>query len=122
MVAPPSLSLMPRRASIRPISTRAPGIARRSFIAGIREWPPASTFASGFPARIATASWTDDGRWYSNCVGYTSTPLRESFRAIPRILRRLHCPPHPFRREGHIDVLDPEVLDGIDDRVRHGWC
>ena len=55
----------------------------RSFIAGSRLWPPASTLASLFACSSATASATVVGRWYEKLVVYIAqAPLRASRIAV----------------------------------------
>ncbi len=57
------------------ISTRWAGKARRSFIIGMRLWPPARTLASSpSSARVASASSRDAGAEYSNAAGYITPP------------------------------------------------
>ena len=63
--------LMPRSSAMPPRSTSACGTARRSFIIGIRLWPPASGLASSpRSASRATASlmevWPVIGEWAWN--------------------------------------------------------
>ena len=75
IVIVPSLHVTPLLSSPRwPMSTSSAGEASRSFISGIRLCPPASTFASSFPARSDTASCTEPARWYSVCVAYMAYP------------------------------------------------
>jgi hypothetical protein len=53
-----------------------PGVAKRSFISGMRLWPPASTFASSPRSEsVAITSSSVDGAEYSNLAGYTIAPL-----------------------------------------------
>ena len=51
MVSP--LFEIPRSSGILPMSTTADGVASRSFINGIRLWPPASSFAPGLRGQQA---------------------------------------------------------------------
>ena len=51
-------SSMPVRPSIWPMSMMSDGLASRSFIAGISEWPPARSLASGFLASRLAACRT----------------------------------------------------------------
>jgi hypothetical protein len=55
MRRPPPSSAISSRPPIRLMSTRVPGAAKRSFMSGIRLWPPASTFASS-PRCASSAS------------------------------------------------------------------
>ena len=56
-------TVIPRRSSIPPTSTRTPGGANRNFISGICDWPPASTLASSpCSARAATAAPAESAR------------------------------------------------------------
>ena len=55
-------SSMPDRPSIWLRSTRSEGLASRSFITGISEWPPARSFASAFLASRLAACRTVVGR------------------------------------------------------------
>jgi hypothetical protein len=49
--------------AIRPMSTTLAGCAARSFMAGMRLWPPATSLASGSEERSSTASATEAARW-----------------------------------------------------------
>jgi hypothetical protein len=67
-------SLRMTRSSLRScMSTRCSGLARRSFIIGIRLCPPATTRAS-WPCCVnrPMASCRDCGRWYANGAGINS--------------------------------------------------
>src|SRR5262245_51798618 len=98
------------------MSTITRGLARRSFIAGIRLCPPASTFASS-PCRasMATASSMVEGRKYSKLAGYISSSNSNGHDGT-----HLHRPPDPFRRQRKIKVFDPERLQRIHNGVRDG--
>ena len=62
-ILPPS-SLMPDSVWRNwPMSTMSDGLAKRSFMAGSRVWPPAISLASPFLASSVAASATVDGRW-----------------------------------------------------------
>ena len=73
MQRPPSAASMPLSAPMCPMSTSTAGVARRSFIIGIRLWPPASTFAPSLSARSCTASATEPALWYVVCAGYMAS-------------------------------------------------
>src|SRR5688500_14663350 len=77
MVIFPDASI-PTRPPMPPRSTRDDGDARRSFIAGNSECPPASSFASGSAARRLAAACTLSGLWYSNWFGNTAIPPSSS--------------------------------------------
>ena len=56
---------------MRLMSTRWAGAAKRSFIMGMRLWPPASTLPSSpNSSRAARAPSRVSGAWYSNAGGY----------------------------------------------------
>src|SRR3979411_160223 len=85
-------------------SIRSVGDDRRSFIACTRLWPPARDLPSSFLKARARASFTVEGRWYSNAC-------------IANLLGCLvHGAPHGLRRGGHRDVPHAE---GVGDRVHH---
>src|SRR5215510_13301283 len=63
-------SLMPLRPGILRRSMRFLGWARRSFIMGMRLWPPATSLASSSLPSRPSASFTVEGLWYSNEAGY----------------------------------------------------
>ena len=77
-IASPSF-LMPFSSAMPPRSTSVPGLARRSFIAPTRLWPPASALPPVF-ASAAAASATDFGALVVECV-HDSSPLRSVLRA-----------------------------------------
>src|SRR6266850_2414935 len=85
-------------------SIRSVGEDSRSFIACTRLWPPARYLPSSFLEARARASFTFEGRWYSNaCIAILLGSLA-------------HGAPHGLRRGGHREVLDAE---GIGDGVHH---
>src|ERR1700745_2438801 len=98
------------------MSTSTAGCAKRSFIIGKRECPPAMSFApSSFWASAATASTKVRGRTYSKAAGIIGSPLR------------LGCAdraPHLGRGQGHVDMRDAKgakcVADRTDDDRRRG--
>src|SRR5258705_11646771 len=112
--APPS-SLIPERPETFRRSTRCLGWARRSFMAGSRLWPPASSLASSLwrPSR-SSASLTVPGVWYSNWAGYMSaSPLLPGFGGLGSL-------PDPLGRQRHgIDVVHAEPRQGVHHRVDH---
>jgi hypothetical protein len=56
-------TLMPDRSAARPTSTSTDGAASRSFMSGISDWPPASSFASSpASARAAMAASAESAR------------------------------------------------------------
>src|SRR5215831_12176017 len=59
------------------MSTRWPGLARRSFMSGMRLWPPERILASA-PSltRRPVASSIVRGAWYSKGPGIMSAPFR----------------------------------------------
>ncbi len=59
---PSSLTVTWSRSGTALMSTSAAGAASRIESSGTRLWPPASTFASGSPARVSSASARDPGR------------------------------------------------------------
>src|SRR5213075_1201852 len=76
---------------------RCAGEASRSFISGIRLWPPASSLASSpsWPSSVIASSRLD-GLWYSNAVGITIVLL-------------------VGRNGGRLARLVGGVLDGVND-------
>src|ERR1051325_3042692 len=59
------------------MSTRCSGDAKRSFINGMRLWPPARTLASGpWSDSRPNASSSDEGQWYWNAVGSITNLLQ----------------------------------------------
>src|SRR6266704_2496142 len=99
---PPS-SLIPESPETFRRSTRCLGWARRSFIAGSRLCPPASSLASSlYLARRSTASFTVPALWYSNWAGYIGVSLLLRFGGLDGL-------PDPLRRERHgFDVVNAE--------------
>src|SRR5262245_26582496 len=101
---------------MRPMSTTTFGRASRSFIAGIRLWPPASTFASSpYRLRSATASSTVDGRVYSKFEGYISDSCHGA-------LHRYCCmcldgSPDALRRQRQIQMSDADRIERVEHRV-----
>src|SRR5262249_26824902 len=115
----PLSSLIPVRPGTLRRSIRCLGCARRSFIIGIRLWPPARILASSSLPRSFSASATLAGAWYSNAAGYMgASPLAAGLRGLDGL-------PHTLGRERHrLDMVDAEraqrVDDGIHDRGRGG--
>src|SRR5690348_11041400 len=111
---PPS-SLMPERPETLRRSTRCFGWASRSFMAGSRLCPPASSLASSLwrPSR-SSASFNVPGVWYSNWAGYMSaSPLLLRFGGLGGL-------PDPLRRQRHgVDVVHAEPRQGVHHRVDH---
>src|SRR6478752_9547018 len=95
-------------------------------MAGISEWPPASTLASGSLARIAIASSTLDGRTYSNCDGYTPcSPFLvgiagASAASSTLLFCLVHCHPDSLRGHWHLNILDAQVPHRVDHCIRDG--
>src|SRR5919205_2894446 len=86
---------------MRLMSISTAGMARRSFISGSSECPPARTFASSpCSTSAATASSTDVGRTYSNAPGIMPTPRWRSSGARSG----MRCPrmPSRARSSGHL--------------------
>ena len=76
----PSASSMWSRPGIRLMSTISAGVANRSFISGIRLWPPARTFASSpCSASSESASSSDAGAAYSKLAGNITLLSRNAF-------------------------------------------
>src|SRR6516225_7621806 len=97
---------------MRLMSTTCLGWASRSFIIGRRLWPPARSLASSrCRDRSPTASSTLATRWYSKLAGYMAPPLL--------LLGRLDRRPDARRRQGQIDVGDPEGGERVDHGVGH---
>src|SRR5207247_2750746 len=72
----PSSSRMYASPGIALMSMTCLGVARRSFISGIRLWPPDSTLASSPSlASSCVASPIDVGAWYSKAAGIIGGPL-----------------------------------------------
>src|SRR5262245_29733943 len=92
------------------------GWASRSFIIGIRLWPPARSLASSLCLpRRASASFTLVGAWYSNAAGYI---VRSP--GLPGALRALNGVPHPLGRQRHrLDVIHTEPGERVHDRIHH---
>src|ERR1700732_997634 len=111
---PPS-SLMPESPETFLRSTRCLGGARRSFMAGSRLCPPASSLASSLwrPSR-SSASFIVPGVWYSNWAGYMSvSPLLLRFSGLEGL-------PDSLRRHRHrVDVVHSEARQGVHHRVDH---
>ena len=117
----------------------ARGAASRSRSTGSRLCPPASTLASSpASASARTASSTVVGRdvverrrdhWTSSLrvvrVDRAEAGTPASAVSTGGLLRwRRPCavldgPPHPLRRARHLDVVDAEVADRVDDGVDH---
>src|SRR5579859_3498229 len=73
----PSLTAMRLSSPILPMSTSVSGTARRSFIKGISEWPPARNFASSpASAAMSRASSTEEARRYVKGAGINSASSR----------------------------------------------
>src|SRR5262245_42315093 len=110
-------SLIPESPGTLRRSTRCLGWARRSFIIGMRLWPPATIFASSLNwPRSPRASLTLVGAWYSNAAGYMVLSL--CLGAAGAALDRL---PHALRGERHdLDVIDSERGQRINHRVDDG--
>src|SRR5439155_3210430 len=71
----PSASWMYASPGIPLMSTTCFGVARRSFMSGMRLWPPDSTFASSPSlASSRVASPIDVGAWYSKAAGIIVVP------------------------------------------------
>ena len=88
----PSISRMPARPGIPLMSITWGGLASRSFMSGMRLWPPESTLASSPSlASNAVASARDVGAWYSNAAGIIGGPLparrRPGLRTCGRTVR-----------------------------------
>src|SRR5579884_360717 len=66
---------MPLMLGRRPMSIRYLGSCRRSFMAGTRLWPPASSLASSpYWLKRLIASWREPGARYSKLAGYIGAP------------------------------------------------
>src|SRR5437773_4433741 len=104
-------ALMPESPETLRRSMRCFGWASRSFIIGMRLWPPARILASSFslPSN-PSASLTFFGAWYWNAAGYMAPPLF--------LLGGRDGLPDLARRERHVEVPDPEGLERVHDRVR----
>src|SRR5205823_15028551 len=109
-VKTPFSSLIPARPLILPRSIRCLGWARRSFIIGMRLWPPASSLASSSLSSSLSASLTRVGACYSKAAGYMVACLLLALRA-------LHDRPHSSRRERHrLDMVDAQRRQRVHDR------
>ena len=63
-------TLMPRRSSALPMSTSTLGLARRSLMSGISDWPPASNLASSpCSPSAATAASAESALTYPTAAG-----------------------------------------------------
>ena len=71
------------------MSIRYSGVARRSFIIGSSEWPPASSRASGPSCASSSSAWsTLVARSYSNGAGTCTESSRQDWRRRALGLRR----------------------------------
>src|SRR6266478_3630251 len=115
MTSVPPSSLIPASPDTLPRSIKCLGWARRSFIAGSRLCPPASSLASSlYLARRSTASFTVPALWYSNWAGYIGVSLLLRFGGLDGF-------PDPLRRERHgFDVVDAEARQGIHHGIDDG--
>src|ERR1043166_2024976 len=112
----PSASRMYERSLMREISTSKGGCVSRSFIAGIRLWPPARIFASSFWASRLSASSIVFARLYSNDAGIMIAPfgVRRLVAAFKSADKSAHSKflcvdqfPNFFGSQRHVDVGHP---------------
>src|SRR6266511_1567663 len=98
------------RSESRSMSISTDGRARRSFINGRSECPPAISLASSpCSPRSSTACSADSARSYSNAAGITRTPP----------LRPLDRSPPALRSHGPLHIGHAQVRQRVDDRVDH---
>src|SRR5487761_2265930 len=97
-------------------SISADGCARRCFITGMSEWPPANNLASGLRANRPAAWRTVVGRWKVKLYIVFSRDYAALLGGLARF-GALKCRPHRIggRRHGQIFGSD-RVGDGVDHR------
>src|SRR5204862_5588393 len=107
---PSPSSLMPFKDGIAARSISCVGLARRSFKVGISVMPPATSLASSSESRRAASSRLA-GFWYSNSyIGRSLFCRHRGFVLLDRA-------PQALGGQRHLDMLDAERLQRIDDGV-----
>src|ERR687886_1914535 len=103
MERPPFTAIL-RSSGILPMSTNIGGLARRIFINGSSEWPPARTLASSFDCKSLIASSSVVGAAYSKSLGNMSIASRALVDRPPNLLGGV----------GHVEMVDAEMRQRID--------